>query len=62
MKKWFYELIYRFVPVDWIFGSSSKIEEIVGLAIDGRIEPGTAITLGCGAGRETIYMAGEEGL
>ena len=27
MKKWFYELIYRFVPVDWIFGSSSKIEE-----------------------------------
>ena len=57
MKKWFYELIYRFVPVDWIFGSSSKIEGIVGLAIDGRIEPGTAITLGCGAGRETIYLA-----
>jgi SAM-dependent methyltransferase len=57
MKKWVYELIYRFVPVDWIFGSSSKIEEIVRRAIDGRIPPGKAITLGCGVGRETIYLA-----
>lgn len=57
MKKWLYEIIYRFVRVDWIFGSSSEIEKIVGLAIDGRIEPGAAITLGCGVGRETIYLA-----
>jgi SAM-dependent methyltransferase len=57
LKKWLYELIYRFVPVDWIFGSSSKIENIVRLAIDGRIPPGKAITLGCGVGRETIYLA-----
>lgn len=57
MKKWFYELIYRFVPVDWIFGSTPKIERFVELAIDGRIEPCKAITLGCGVGRETIYLA-----
>lgn len=57
MKKWFYEIVYRFVPVDWIFGSTSKIERFVGIAVDGRIEPGRAITLGCGVGRETIYLA-----
>jgi SAM-dependent methyltransferase len=57
VKKWLYELIYRFVPVDWIFGSSSKIEKIVRLGIDGRIPPGKAIALGCGVGRETIYLA-----
>jgi cyclopropane fatty-acyl-phospholipid synthase-like methyltransferase len=57
MKKLLYEIIYLFVPVDWIFGSTSKIEKIVGLAIDGRIKPGRAITLGCGVGRETIYLA-----
>jgi len=57
MKKWLYELIYRFVPVDWIFGSSSKIENFVDLAVDGRIESGSAITLGCGVGRETIHLA-----
>lgn len=57
MKKWFYEFIYRFVPGDWIFGSTSKIERLVELAIDGRIEPGRAITLGCGLGRETIFLA-----
>jgi cyclopropane fatty-acyl-phospholipid synthase-like methyltransferase len=57
MKKWVYELIYSFVPGDWIFGSVSKIEKLVELAIDGRIEPGRAITLGCGLGRETIYLA-----
>jgi SAM-dependent methyltransferase len=57
MKKWFYELIYRFVPVDWIFGSTSKIENFVQVAINGRIAPCKAITLGCGVGRETIYLA-----
>jgi len=57
VKKLFYELIYRFFPVDWVFGSSSKIENFVDLAIDGRIKSGTVITLGCGVGRETIYLA-----
>jgi 2-polyprenyl-3-methyl-5-hydroxy-6-metoxy-1,4-benzoquinol methylase len=57
MKKWVYELIYRFVPVDMIFGSTSKMENFVEVAIDGRIAPCKAITLGCGVGRETIYLA-----
>jgi len=59
MRKWIYEFLYRFpfVPIDWIFGSSSEIENLVDLAIDGRIAPGRAITLGCGIGRETIYLA-----
>ena len=57
MKKWLYELIYRFVPVGWIFGPSSEIENYVDLAIDGRLESGSVITLGCGVGRETIYLA-----
>jgi cyclopropane fatty-acyl-phospholipid synthase-like methyltransferase len=57
MKKWLYDLIYRFVPVDWIFGPSSEIEKYVDMAVDGRIESGSAITLGCGVGRETIYLA-----
>lgn len=57
VRKFLYELIYRFFPVDWVFGSSSKIENFVDLAIDGRIESGTVITLGCGVGRETIYLA-----
>jgi cyclopropane fatty-acyl-phospholipid synthase-like methyltransferase len=57
VKKWIYEIIYRFVPGDWIFGSTSKIENFVDTAIEGRIEPGRAITLGCGVDRETIYLA-----
>lgn len=57
MKKWVYELMYRFVPAGIIFGSDSKIEGFVDTAIDGRIEPCKAITLGCGTGRETIYLA-----
>lgn len=57
MKKRLYDLIYRFVPVDWIFGPSSEIENYVDLSVDGRIESGSVITLGCGVGRETIYLA-----
>jgi hypothetical protein len=57
MKKWIYEVIYRFVSADWIFGSTTKIEYFVELAIDGRIAPCKAITLGCGVDRETIYLA-----
>jgi cyclopropane fatty-acyl-phospholipid synthase-like methyltransferase len=59
MKKWIYEILYRFpfVSIDWIFGSSAQIETFLKLAIDGRIMPGRAITLGCGVGREAIYLA-----
>jgi SAM-dependent methyltransferase len=59
MKKWLYELIYRFpfLPVEWIFGSNSKIANFVELGIDGHVASGRAITLGCGVGRETIYLA-----
>ena len=48
LKKWFYEIIYRLVSADRIFGSTGKIEDLVKVAIDGRIAPGKAITLGCG--------------
>jgi len=57
MKKWLYELIYRLVPVDWIFGPSSQLEHFVDMVIDDKIQSGSAITLGCGVGRETIYLA-----
>ena len=57
MRRLLYDLIYRFVPVDWVFGPTSQIEQYVDLAIDGRIKPGSAITLGCGVGRETIQVA-----
>ena len=57
MKKWVYELIYRIVSADRIFGSTEKIEKFVDLAIENSIAAGTAITLGCGVGRETIYLA-----
>ncbi len=58
MKKWIYEILYR-LPFgeEWIFGSTSKIEKFVELGIEGRVAPGRAITLGCGVGRETIYLA-----
>lgn len=59
MKKWMYELLYRLplISVDTIFGSTTGIERMLASAIDGRIPPGEAITLGCGVGRETIYLA-----
>ena len=57
MKKWLYEIMYRFVPVDWIFGSTSEIERLVDLGIEGYAVSVRTITLGCGVGRETIYLA-----
>lgn len=57
MKKWLYELIYRFAPVDLIFGPSAEIKKYVDLSVEGRIESGSVITLCCGVGRETIYLA-----
>lgn len=57
MKRWLYELVYRFVPVDLIFGPSSEIKNYVDLVVDERIKSGSVITLGCGVGRETIHLA-----
>jgi cyclopropane fatty-acyl-phospholipid synthase-like methyltransferase len=57
VKKTLYDLIYRFVPADRIFGPASEIERYVDVAIDGRVGAGSAITLGCGVGRETIHLA-----
>ena len=57
MKRFLYSLVYTILPAEWIFGSRSKIENFVDKAVDGRINPGKAITLGCGVGRETIHLA-----
>jgi cyclopropane fatty-acyl-phospholipid synthase-like methyltransferase len=57
LKKWVYEILYRLVSADRIFGSAEKIENLVKLALDSQIGPGKAITLGCGVGRETIFLA-----
>lgn len=54
--KWFYELIYRssFIPISWVFGTHT---ELVKLVESGRIAPCRAIDLGCGTGRDAIYLA-----
>ncbi|MDH3942514.1 MAG: class I SAM-dependent methyltransferase [Anaerolineae bacterium] len=59
MKKWIYEFLYRFpfVPIEWIFGDLDQFDEFTELVESGRIPPGRAIALGCGVGREAIYLA-----
>jgi cyclopropane fatty-acyl-phospholipid synthase-like methyltransferase len=57
MKKWIYELLYRFpfVPIAWIFGHHTILEELVER---GYITPGRAIDLGCGEGSNAaIFLA-----
>ncbi len=54
-----YEPIYRIVelfkvPVSWVFGSKPELAELVET---GRVPPGRAIDLGCGAGLEAIYLS-----
>lgn len=60
MSRW-YDWLYRImkwfrVPVHWVFGTHP---EIVELAESGRVKPGRAIDLGCGTGREVIFLAGQ---
>jgi cyclopropane fatty-acyl-phospholipid synthase-like methyltransferase len=57
MKKWVYEILYRLTSAERIFGSKQKIENLVQKAIEDRIAPCRAITLGCGVGRETLFLA-----
>lgn len=54
-----YELLFRIIqlfriPNEWVFGSKPEFEELV---ISGRIKPGRAIDLGCGAGIEAIFLS-----
>jgi hypothetical protein len=39
LKRWLYDLMYRFVPVEWVFGPSSQLENFVDLAILNDFEP-----------------------
>ena len=59
MKKWIYELFYRFpfVPISWIFGSPHEMKEYTDLIESGQIPPGRAIDLGCGEGSNAIYLS-----
>ena len=59
MKKWVYEFLYRFpfVPIEWIFGDLEQFVEFIEAVESGRFPPGRAIALGCGVGREAIYLA-----
>ena len=59
MNRWIYELFYRFplVPVSWIFGSPHKVEMYTELIECRHIPPGRAIDLGCGEGRNAIYLS-----
>jgi SAM-dependent methyltransferase len=54
MMKLFYEVVYRYFRAPWDIGAR---RELVALVDSGRIEPGKAIDLGCGAGANAIYLA-----
>lgn len=52
---WLYRIVKWFrVPIPWVFGTHPELAQMVE---SGRIEPGRAIDLGCGTGREVIYLA-----
>ena len=52
--KGFYEILYRYFRAPWDIGPR---EELVALVKSGRIPPGRAIDLGCGAGANAIFLA-----
>lgn len=52
---WLYRIVRWFrVPIPWVFGTHPELAQMVE---SGRIEPGRAVDLGCGTGREVIYLA-----
>lgn len=52
---WLYRVVKWFrIPIHWVFGAQTELAELVET---GRIRPGRAIDLGCGVGREAIYLA-----
>jgi cyclopropane fatty-acyl-phospholipid synthase-like methyltransferase len=57
--KWMYEFFYNtpLVPIEWIFGPLTS--QLVELVESGRLPPGRAIDLGCGVGKEAIYLASQ---
>lgn len=56
MKKWMYELIYRypFISIPWESGPG---EALVSLVESGRVKTCRAIDLGCGSASNVIYLA-----
>jgi SAM-dependent methyltransferase len=54
MTKWTYELGYRYFQMPYDNGPDEKLIELVD---SGRIEPCRAIDLGCGTGRNALFLA-----
>lgn len=52
---WLYRIMKWFrVPVHWVFGTHPELAQLVE---SGRVVRGRAVDLGCGTGREVIYLA-----
>jgi len=52
---WLYRIVKWFrVPIHWVFGTHPELTQLVE---SGRLTPGRFIDVGCGTGREVIYLA-----